>query len=71
MLAKVIGEGTVITAIGIGGGRQRPGRMTDVRARCKQNATDDRFELYKTTVKYDGDVGREQHHYPAVESFAS
>jgi predicted aldo/keto reductase-like oxidoreductase len=25
---------------------------------------DGRFELFKSTVKYDGDVGREQHHYP-------
>jgi aryl-alcohol dehydrogenase-like predicted oxidoreductase len=26
---------------------------------------DGRYELFKSTVKYDGDVGREQHHYPS------
>ena len=38
--------------------------MDAVRDRCKRNAADGRFELYKTTTKYDGDVGREQHQYP-------
>jgi hypothetical protein len=29
---------------------------------------DGRYELFKSTVKYDGDLGREQHSYPtAVE----
>jgi predicted aldo/keto reductase-like oxidoreductase len=28
---------------------------------------DGRYELFKTTVKYDGDVGREQHHFPTPE----
>jgi uncharacterized protein len=28
---------------------------------------DGRYELFKSTVKYDGDVGREQHQYPTVE----
>lgn len=30
-------------------------------------AADGRYELFKTTVKYDGDVGREQHHFPTPE----
>ena len=30
-------------------------------------AADGRFELFKTTKKYDGDVGREQHHFPKPE----
>jgi predicted aldo/keto reductase-like oxidoreductase len=30
-------------------------------------AGDGRYELFKTTVKYDGDVGREQHQYPTPE----
>jgi hypothetical protein len=25
---------------------------------------DGRYELFKSTVKYDGDLGREQHNYP-------
>ncbi|MGC2638210.1 MAG: aldo/keto reductase [Acidobacteriaceae bacterium] len=30
-------------------------------------ASDGRYELFKTTVKYDGDVGREQHQFPTPE----
>jgi len=41
--------------------------MAAVRDRCRKFAADGRFELYKTTTKYDGDVGREQHHYPTSE----
>jgi hypothetical protein len=26
---------------------------------------DGRYELFKSTLKYDGDVGREQHNYPS------
>ena len=32
--------------------------------RVAQWSADGRFELFKTTVKYDGDVGREQHQFP-------
>ncbi|HEX4065439.1 MAG TPA: aldo/keto reductase [Acidobacteriaceae bacterium] len=35
--------------------------------RAHQWSADGRYELFKTTVKYDGDVGREQHHYPTPE----
>jgi uncharacterized protein len=28
---------------------------------------DGRYELFKSTVKYDGDVGREQHHFPTTK----
>ena len=30
-------------------------------------AGDGRYELFKTTVKYDGDVGRQQHQFPTPE----
>ena len=30
-------------------------------------ASDGRYELFKTTVKYDGDVGRQEHQYPTPE----
>jgi aryl-alcohol dehydrogenase-like predicted oxidoreductase len=30
-------------------------------------ASDGRYELFKSTKKYDGNVGREQHHYPTAE----
>jgi aryl-alcohol dehydrogenase-like predicted oxidoreductase len=42
-------------------------QMSAIRTKTKQFAADGRFELYKTTTKYDGDIGREQHHYPSVE----
>jgi len=39
-----------------------------LRARAQVYAADGRYELYKTTKKYDGDLGREQHHFPnAIE----
>jgi aryl-alcohol dehydrogenase-like predicted oxidoreductase len=41
------------------GGQQ----MAELRDHGRQ-FNDGRYELFKSTVKYDGDVGREQHHYP-------
>jgi uncharacterized protein len=38
--------------------------MQHLRERCKFNASDGRFELFKTTKKYDGDIGRHQHGFP-------
>jgi uncharacterized protein len=38
--------------------------MQQLRDRCKFHASDGRFELFKTTKKYDGDVGRRQHGFP-------
>jgi aryl-alcohol dehydrogenase-like predicted oxidoreductase len=29
--------------------------------------SDGRYELFKSSVKYDGDVGRDQHHYPTTK----
>ena len=37
------------------------------RERARSLAADGRYELFKTSTKYDGKVGREQHHYPPVE----
>jgi aryl-alcohol dehydrogenase-like predicted oxidoreductase len=37
-----------------------------LRAHGKQ-FDDGRYELFKSTVKYDGDIGREQHQYPTPE----
>jgi aryl-alcohol dehydrogenase-like predicted oxidoreductase len=39
--------------------------MQNLRERCMPDAADGRYELFKTTLKYDGDVGREQHGYPS------
>src|ERR1022692_356811 len=38
--------------------------MSELRKRCSVDAADGHLELFKTTVKYDGDSGREQHGYP-------
>ena len=35
--------------------------------RCAAWSADGRCELFKTTVQYDGDVGREQHQFPTPE----
>lgn len=41
-----------------------PPEMQALRERVKFFASDGRFERFKTTKMYDGDVGREQHEYP-------
>jgi aryl-alcohol dehydrogenase-like predicted oxidoreductase len=41
-------------------------QMAALREHGKQ-FSDGRYELFKSTVKYDGDVGREQHDYPTTE----
>jgi len=35
--------------------------------RCRHYASDGRYELFKTTKKYDGDSGRQQHGFPTAE----
>ncbi len=39
-------------------------QMQALRDQCQSVAADGRFELFKMTTKYDGKVGREQHHFP-------
>jgi aryl-alcohol dehydrogenase-like predicted oxidoreductase len=39
-------------------------QMSELREHGRQ-FDDGRYELFKSTAKYDGDVGREQHHYPS------
>jgi predicted aldo/keto reductase-like oxidoreductase len=41
-------------------------QMAQLREHGKQ-FSDGRYELFKSSVKYDGDVGREQHDYPTTE----
>ncbi|MDP9148187.1 MAG: aldo/keto reductase, partial [Acidobacteriota bacterium] len=41
--------------------------MQALRERVRPIAGDGRYELFKTSKKYDGKVGREQHHFPAPE----
>ncbi len=42
-------------------------QMQNLRDRCRKFAADGRYELFKMTTKYDGRVGREQHHFPTVQ----
>ena len=41
-----------------------PTEMDTLRMRVAKVAADGRFELYKTSKKYDGPPGREQHGFP-------
>lgn len=41
-----------------------PEEMAAVRTKCAGAAADGRYELYKTSMKYDGEPGREQHGFP-------
>jgi len=43
------------------------GEMEALRNRCKDLAADGRYERFKTTKLYDGDLGREQHGYPPAK----
>ncbi|HWF07627.1 MAG TPA: aldo/keto reductase [Bryobacteraceae bacterium] len=40
--------------------------MKALRDRCRAEAGDGRYELFKTTKKYDGDEGRRMHDFPTV-----
>jgi uncharacterized protein len=44
-----------------------PTEMEELRKRCRSYAADGRLELFKTTVMYDGKIGREQHGLPSTE----
>ena len=41
-------------------------QMADLRTHCRQ-FNDGRYELFKSTMKYDGDIGREQHEFPTTK----
>ena len=41
--------------------------LDGLRARCRTQALDGRFELYKSSKKFDGPPGREQHRFPPAE----
>ena len=43
-----------------------PAEMQQLRDRCRPDASDGRYELFKTTKKYDGDLGRTQHGFPSA-----
>jgi uncharacterized protein len=41
--------------------------LASIRNRCRKDASDGHLELFKTTLKYDGKIGREQHGFPTIE----
>ncbi len=41
--------------------------MQSLRDQCRVVVADGRYELFKMTTKYDGKVGREQHHFPTTQ----
>ena len=45
--------------------------MNALRRRVRAEAADGRFELYKTTAKHEGTVGREQHRFPDDEELTA
>ncbi|MGV3722607.1 MAG: aldo/keto reductase [Actinomycetota bacterium] len=45
--------------------------MQSLRDRCARYAADGRFELYKTSIRFDGPPGREQHGFPPQAQVAA
>ncbi|HEU4594742.1 MAG TPA: aldo/keto reductase [Pyrinomonadaceae bacterium] len=45
--------------------------MRALRERCAEAASDGRFELYKTSMKFDGPPGRKQHKFPPLDELAA
>jgi aryl-alcohol dehydrogenase-like predicted oxidoreductase len=41
--------------------------MQKLRDQSRRFAADGRYELFKMTTKYDGTVGRQQHHFPTTQ----
>jgi aryl-alcohol dehydrogenase-like predicted oxidoreductase len=46
-------------------------QMEALRSRVREEAADGRFELYKTTAKHEGPVGRKQHGFPDEEELSA
>lgn len=49
----------------------KPAEMQSLRRRCVPQAVDGRFELYKTSICFDGPPGREQHGFPSQEKVSA
>ena len=48
-----------------------PAEMQALRDRVAGEAADGRYELYKSTAKHEGDVGRKQHGFPSQDEVAA
>jgi hypothetical protein len=59
-----------VSALGLGGhhlGDAQDEQTAVQRERCRAFAADGRYERFKTTKFYDGDLGRQQHGYPTAK----
>jgi hypothetical protein len=45
--------------------------MNALRRRVREQAADGRFELYKTSAKMEGPVGRKQHGFPDEQELSA
>jgi len=45
--------------------------MQNLRERCAPEASDGRFELYKTSMAFEGPPGRKQHKFPPLEELSA
>jgi predicted aldo/keto reductase-like oxidoreductase len=48
--------------------RMTGAEMQALRSRCAEAAADGRFELYKTTAKHEGPIGRRLHGFPPMDA---
>jgi aryl-alcohol dehydrogenase-like predicted oxidoreductase len=51
--------------------RMSPRQMERLRSRVREEASDGRFELYKTSALQEGAVGRKQHGFPSEEELSA
>jgi aryl-alcohol dehydrogenase-like predicted oxidoreductase len=57
--------------IASGFSRMSADEMVALRERVADTAADGRYELYKSTAKHEGDVGRKQHGFPSQDEVAA
>jgi hypothetical protein len=51
--------------------RMSPRQMERLRSRVREEASDGRYELYKTTAEHEGAEGRKQHGFPSAEEVSA
>jgi hypothetical protein len=51
--------------------RMSPRQMETLRSRVREEASDGRYELYKTTALQEGAEGRKQHGFPNDEELSA
>src|SRR5437870_9858122 len=57
--------------VAIGFKRMSPRQMETLRSRIREEASDGRFELYKTSAMQEGAEGRKQHGFPSEEELSA